>query len=505
MTELMKKAEALKPILNKRKIYPLSAVSIVKDDDKFQNLGVIKDNQRGIDSLTFQNGDSVILDFEQHCVGYLHLKISYMNRIADSPTVLKFTFGELPCEIITTEEEYHGGLGSGWIQTEIIKIPFLPHILTLDRRYAFRFLKIEMLGKHASFQVKIDDIYCMAESSADESKIIPLSSEFDPELKRIDEVSIHTLKECMQDVFEDGPKRDRRLWIGDLRLQAQANHYTFKNYDLVKRCIYLFAGNLLENDACAPYVFPNSPPYVDNWSFTDYSLFFISVLYDYYHATNDKDIVEELFPIVKKQIRVAKSYLNDKDMIDGNPFIDWCPGLERTVAMQGILIYTFKQALQLAELMNDATLRTELSADIHRLTKAALKNFDHTKGLFVSGDSKQVSWASQVWMVLADVLSKEENQKLLERLEQVNPEIKMHTPYMFHHYVEALFSNGKKEYAVEKIKEYWGGMLKYDIDCFLEVYNPDDEFESPYNDYVINSACHAWSCTPTYFMRKYLM
>ena len=27
----------------------------------------------------------------------------------------------------------------------------------------------------------------------------------------------------MQDVFEDGPKRDRRLWLGDLRLEALAN------------------------------------------------------------------------------------------------------------------------------------------------------------------------------------------------------------------------------------------------------------------------------------------
>lgn len=29
--------------------------------------------------------------------------------------------------------------------------------------------------------------------------------------------------DCMQSVFEDGPKRDRRLWLGDLRLQALAS------------------------------------------------------------------------------------------------------------------------------------------------------------------------------------------------------------------------------------------------------------------------------------------
>lgn len=54
------------------------------------------------------------------------------------------------------------------------------------------------------------------------------------ELKKIYEVSVKTLAECMQDVFEDGPKRDRRLWIGDLRLQALANYVTFDNVELVK-------------------------------------------------------------------------------------------------------------------------------------------------------------------------------------------------------------------------------------------------------------------------------
>ena len=50
-----------------------------------------------------------------------------------------------------------------------------------------------------------------------------------------------TLKGCMQDVLEDGPKRDCRIWLGDLRLQARANYYTFKNYDLTKCCMYIFA------------------------------------------------------------------------------------------------------------------------------------------------------------------------------------------------------------------------------------------------------------------------
>jgi len=36
----------------------------------------------------------------------------------------------------------------------------------------------------------------------------------------------------------------------------------------------------------------------------------------------------------------------------------------------------------------------------------------------------------------------------------------------------------------------------------LEVYVPGDDFLSPYKSHLMNSYCHAWSCTPTYLLRK---
>ena len=51
----------------------------------------------------------------------------------------------------------------------------------------------------------------------------------------------------MQTVFEDGPKRDRRLWMGDLRIQALTNYQTYKKSSLVKACLYLFAALPMED------------------------------------------------------------------------------------------------------------------------------------------------------------------------------------------------------------------------------------------------------------------
>ena len=36
------------------------------------------------------------------------------------------------------------------------------------------------------------------------------------------------------------------------------------------------------------------------------------------------------------------------------------------------------------------------------------------------------------------------------------------------------------------------------LGCYINPANPD---ESPYGSPIVNSYCHAWSCTPAYFLR----
>lgn len=64
----------------------------------------------------------------------------------------------------------------------------------------------------------------------------------------------------MQTVYEDGPKRDQRLWLGDLYLEALANNYSFKQYNLTKRCLYLLAGLSEHNGKLNATVFETQEP-----------------------------------------------------------------------------------------------------------------------------------------------------------------------------------------------------------------------------------------------------
>jgi hypothetical protein len=93
-------------------------------------------------------------------------------------------------------------------------------------------MKLEVLATSQKYRVSFDKVVFRTVTSADASKVVPLEHA-DELIRKIDEVSIKTLADCMQSVFEDGPKRDRRLWLGYLRLQALANYETFINYELV--------------------------------------------------------------------------------------------------------------------------------------------------------------------------------------------------------------------------------------------------------------------------------
>ncbi|MDR0896813.1 MAG: hypothetical protein LBN04_03045 [Oscillospiraceae bacterium] len=48
---------------------------------------------------------------------------------------------------------------------------------------------------------------------------------------------------------------------------------------------------------------------------------------------------------------------------------------------------------------------------------------------------------------------------------------------------------------------YWCGMVQQGADTFFELFNPENPAESPYGSCVVNSHCHAWSCTPAWFLQ----
>lgn len=501
-------AGQLKPRLIYRECSPRQIVHVIKNEHMihgWQAEGV--QNAEDLAALSFGKGEEVILDFGEHLVGNLAIRIVPVGSPPDAPLHLQITLGEMPVEMAEPFSEYNGWLSSSWLQEERVHLDVLPGTLNLERRYSFRYLKLRVLDTSPKYKVSFAGISCTAVTSADRSALSPLIHT-DPELQAIDEVSVKTLEECMQEVFEDGPKRDRRLWLGDLRLQALANYETFSGNELVKRCLYLFAAYPDERGRITANLFMKPQVIADDTYLYDYSLFFVATLHDYYLATEDRSTLEELWPSAYRQIELGLERLDERGIVTDDEswwsFIDWHPQLNKQAPSQAILIYNLKRALHLASLLGDER-KDKLEQVIGTLTQAAMEHlWDPESGYFISGSDRQVSYASQIWMVLAGVPVPEHGKELMLRLlDDENSAIPMSTPYMVHHFIEALIQVGERESAIREMKKYWGQMIKDGADTFWELYDPNDKSFSPYGSPLINSYCHAWSCTPAYLIRKY--
>lgn len=446
--------------------------------------------------------EELIVDFGDHYTGYLNIEIENRDEfhIADSPVNMVFEFAEMPIELMEKPEAHGKGVSLGWVQADYKTIPFLPYKGSLERRYSFRYLRIKRVDS-VFFPVKIKALYIDSVSAVDINNAVPYKSS-DPVLDKIDKMCVKTLKECEQDVFEDGPKRDRRLWIGDLRLQALTDYVTFKNIDLIKRCIYLFCENLNKDGMIPQCIFPDSPPYADQWGLWDYSLCIALCICDYYEFTGNIDLTEELFDIALRQVEYIEEHTDfEKGIINLYFFIDH-QSFDKGIASLGYFIYVLEKMIVLAKSIGRETEKFEIL--IKKCKKALLDRFDEEKGLFVSS-ACQVSWHSQVWAVLSGALDKSESAKILKKAKECENIVNMSTPFMKHYYLEALIKCGMKDEALKEIKDYWGAILKSGFDCCPECFVIGDERFTPASNsnVVLNSACHAWSCTAAYWLRNY--
>lgn len=503
-------ASSLRPKIYEEIILPKRIIEVAENTNCIHGYTTkFRDEIENLQSIVLGKGEDIIIDFCNHYVGYLSLDIEPVGSPPDAPLHFKVTFGEMPVEMGDSFDTYNGWISSSWLQEESAHVDVLPQTIEMSRRYSFRYVKIHVLDTSVKYKIRIKAIRLKAVTSANKANYEPLDV-VDERIKKLDSIGAKTLEDCMQDIFEDGPKRDRRLWLGDLRLQALTNYYTFKNNDLVKRNLYQFAAVPSENGQVAANLFIKPELIPDDTFLFDYSLFFACTLYDYFEYTSDIETLKDLWPTAYRQVELAIKRLDESGIVLDDDtwwsFIDWNEDLNKQAPSQAILIYSIKRLIKLATILNKNEAHNYLGKMLTFIQQATINHlYDSDEGFFISGKSKQISWASQVWGVLAEILPKEENRNLLKRLLKKNPSVGLNTPYMHHHLVEALFNNRLNEEAAEWMHMYWGGMIENGADTFWELYNPSDLTFSPYGNHLINSYCHAWSCTPTYLIRKYLV
>jgi hypothetical protein len=502
----LEKAEALKPTLFRRTVKPRHWVRPERDAQGFQGwrLATLGPPEEFYARYHRRDLDATF-DFGEYCVGQVRFEIEVAGTI-DSPLRLQIKLGETPAEVGEDFNQYQGTLSRSWLQEEILNLERPGAVIRLPRRYAFRYLRFHA-EYDAGYQFRIKNVVCDAVTSADLAAVSPLPASCPEPLRDLDRISLNTLKNCMQTVFEDGPKRDRRLWLGDFRLQALVNYHSFKNYGLAKRCLYLFAALADEHGRIPACLYERPQPHNGNSHIYDYTALFAPTLLEYAQASGDWDTAAELWPVAVRQLDIVQEDIDETGLFQDRGkwwlFIDWSSGLDRQAAEQGVVIFSLKKACELARALGREPECAVLERRIAHLSRAAMEQlFDAGRQVFVSGKERQVSWASQAWLALAGVLPPDAAAGTLRAVAATPAAVKPVGPYLYHYVVEAMFACGMAAEGRALLLDYWGAMAKLGADNFWEVFDPQDPSLSPYGSHLINSYCHAWSCTPSYFLRS---
>ena len=508
-TAWLEKAEACKPRLVRRDIAPVRLVKAVSDKAAFQGWRVVPCGAAD-DALKcpLAPGDSFIFDFGEHLVGTVAFRLVDFGKAVDAPVLLKFTFAEVPLELVEDEPSAAGwkGLTLSWIQRDTVAFDVVPAEVRMPRRYAFRYMKVEVVACSMGGRFGLDGVRAIAETSAEAAKLRPWKASSPIEAK-MEEVARRTLRDCMQTVFEDGPKRDRRLWLGDLRLEALANYETYRNFDIVKRSLYLLAGTADDNGLVHSDAYERPTLRQGGCRILDYIGLFAATVLEYLDESGDCETAEDLWPLCAAQLDFLLGVV-DADGVFRNGgkywcFIDHCKELNRQTAEQGALAVGFRKTLELGRRLGRDGEVAFLADVLQRMERGAAERlWNEERGMYVCEKDGQASWLGQAWIVLGGLADGERAAMCMKAVMAEKDAVRPVSPYGHHYFTEALHAAGLHREADEHLKSYWGRMVERGADTFWEVFVLDDERASPYGTPLLNSYCHAWSCAPAYFLRK---
>ena len=505
------KAEQAMPELVKTVYRPLYLVEGVRDSSAYQGWRMRRSGELSdYYGVSLKQRPCVTVDFGKHITGRFSFRVRTLSRTQDAPLRLKFTFGEVPAEMNVPFDPFPGTLSRAWMQDEVITLEQIDCDVTLPRRISGRYMRVELLGGSPDFDFAMDDMWFTAESSAPQEAVTELPADTPEIIRKINDVSVETLRECMQTVYEDGPKRDHRLWAGDLYLESLANRHSFRNFSLTKRCLYLFASLAAEDGTVVSNIFEKPEPHPQYGSYClTYCLLYNSTLLEYLKDTGDYETAEDLWIVARHQVEDALTYVGDDYVFDSSRrpvwlFFDWREGLDADAPIQGAVIFALQQTYELAVMLGKESEVPHWPRIAEKMKKSAMKRYyDKSRGVFVSGPDSQVSVLGQTWMIKSGVVSGKQAQKAIQTALADDSTVMPGTPYATHYLVDAMLICGMYDQARDYLTDYWGGMVEKGADTFWEAYDPRNDYISPYNFHPLNSYCHAWSCTPVYFIHTW--
>lgn len=319
----------------------------------------------------------------------------------------------------------------------------------------------------------------------------------DPLLSRIWMNSAYTQRLCMRDFMLDGIKRDRLPWVGDLVMSMMANACAFGDAEILRRTLRVLGRGGIARHHLNGII--------------DYSLWWVIAHEKFQLYFGDVDFLGRQWLLIREHMRQLLLRCDDLGMLKVESgdwlFVDWVDG-DKLTALQILWYWTLKSAASLAGRLNEGLIAREWRERAGMLAMNIYGTaWDYRLGLWRSIPGKVASGYSRhahIFGVLSGMSRTEmevfdRDALLLRNLSLPG------TPYMTGFECMALALLGEAGNMLERLRTYWGGMLKRGATTFWEAYDPECGESDTYAFYgrpFGKSLCHAWSAAPVVLLSQ---
>ncbi len=310
-------------------------------------------------------------------------------------------------------------------------------------------------------------------------------------LKSIWNTGWRTAQLCAGETYFDCPYYEQLQYTGDTRIQSLISLYVTGDDRLMKKAI-----NDYNNSRIYEGLTQSRYPCNDMQIIPPFSLYWVSMIYDYWMHRTDDEWIKSLLNGVRDVLDWHEQRLASNGMNGYLPwwnFVDWVwdagtprgrEGNSSILSLQ--YVYTLQQAEKLFRNFDRGHDADHCAALARSISKAVLDQcWDTKKQLLADHPTKEnFSQHANIWALLTNTIPGETQETVFNNL--LNDTSIVQATFYFKFY---LFECLKKMNAGDKflpLLEPWHKMINYGLTTFAEKPEP------------VRSDCHAWSASPNY-------
>ncbi len=355
----------------------------------------------------------------------------------------------------------------------------------------YRYIELDI--KTADTPLTIDDFYGIYTGYP--FKRIATFSSSDSSLEKIWQVGWHTARLCAGETYFDCPYYEQLQYEGDTRIQALISLYNTNDARLMKKAIHDFYISRLPNGLTQGR-FPCRRLQI----IPTYSLFWISMLHDYFMLRPDESFVKKYLPATIPILNWYEDHVDSAfDMLGPMKwwnFVDWNDAFRggvpngaddgHSAVITEQYIYTLHQVASMFRYFGEGERAARYDKLAATLSKGVYKHCFDRRRMEMADTPDKIAFSqhASILGVLAGVIPHDLQRTVMQRVLS-DTSLSQVTYYFRFYLTRAMVKAGLGDEYYSQLTP-WRDMLKLGLTTFAETPEPT------------RSDCHAWSASPVY-------